>query len=117
MATRVKRMQKGEMMRPDISEFSFGFALTDEIINGTTFPLSAAPFFPSLIQEGRSGGYDVRLDRPGMPLFLQFKLSDCMVSRGAKEIKDLRLFSDPPFYRMKLRPSRYSRQHQIASSR
>jgi hypothetical protein len=40
--------------------------------------LKVAPVFPSLIQEGRTGGgYDVLLE-PGFPLFLQFKISQYM---------------------------------------
>jgi len=71
-------------MTPDISEFSYGFALTHELIALAGEPLRAAPIFPSLIEEGRAGGgYDVHLDVPGFPLFLQFKRSDCMVRRSA----------------------------------
>jgi hypothetical protein len=59
---------------PDISEFSYGFALTRELINIADPPLSAAPVFPSLMAEGRKGrGYDVNLKAPGFPLFIQFK--------------------------------------------
>ena len=49
-------------MAPEIPEFSYGFALTNEIVgwNG----VSTAPIFPSLIEEGWSGGgYDVLLDK------------------------------------------------------
>jgi len=47
-------------MTPDISEFSYGFALTHELIALAGEPLRAAPIFPSLIEEGRAGGgYDV----------------------------------------------------------
>ena len=51
------------------------------------------------------------LQRPGMPLFLQFKLSHCMVRSYSKEAKD-RVF-DPPFYRMHVRPTRHSDQHKM----
>jgi hypothetical protein len=99
-------------MKPDISEFSYGYALTDELINWHGTTLMAAPVFPSLYQEGQTGGgYDVMLQRPGLPLFLQFKLSHCMVRTSAQEVK-ARIFT-PPFYRMHLRPARHSNQHEM----
>ncbi len=74
-------------------------------------PLTAAPVFPSLIEEGQPGvGYDVRFDRPGTPLFLQFKLVHQMVRRNANEAK--RGDFQPPFYRMHLRSRLISDQHQ-----
>lgn len=100
-------------MTPDISEFSYGFALTQELIAlpGTT--LSAAPVFPSLIEEGRAGGgYDVKLDIPGFPLFIQFKRSDCMVGKNAKEVAAPYNFI-PPFYRMKITERSRSAQHDM----
>jgi hypothetical protein len=97
-------------MKPDISEFSYGFALTYELILTPGFPIVAAPVFPSLYQEGKAGGgWDVRLDRPGVPLFLQFKLSDCLQQRNSKEAAALGC----PYYRMHLRPSRHSDQHAL----
>ena len=100
-------------MTPDISEFSYGFALTQELIALAGEPLRAAPIFPSLIEEGRAGGgYDVNLDIPGFPLFLQFKRSDCMISRRAKEIQqgcNLNL----PFYRLKITERSRSAQHDM----
>jgi len=41
-------------MTPEISEFSYGFALTNEIVAWAT--LKIAPIFPSLIEEGKKGG-------------------------------------------------------------
>jgi hypothetical protein len=99
-------------MKPNISEFSYGYALTDELIHSHGTALTAAPVFPSLYQEGQAGGgYDVMLQRPGIPLFLQFKLSHCMVRRSAQEVK-VGIFR-PPFYRMHVRPSRHSDQHEM----
>ena len=99
-------------MKPDISEFSYGYAITDELINWYGTSLTAAPVFPSLYREGQQGGgYDVMLQRPGLPLFLQFKLSDCMVRNSAQEVKD-GIFTTP-FYRMHIRPTRHSEQHQM----
>lgn len=97
-------------MRPLLSEFSFGYALTEELASGAFGPLIGAPIFPSLIQEGRpGGGYDLHLPLVGAPLFLQFKLSDCMVYRSAREWD---LFNRS-YYRMHLRPGRHSDQHAL----
>ncbi len=99
-------------MKPNISEFSYGYALTDELIHWHGVALTAAPVFPSLYQEGQTGGgYDLMLQRPGLPLFLQFKLADCMVRANAQEIRDGHFTA--PFFRMHLRPSRHSDQHEM----
>ncbi len=75
-------------MKPDISEFSYAYALVEDLIVWQKTSLTAAPIFPSLIKEGRSGGgYDVRLDRPSIPLFLQFRLSDYMTGPKAEGFK------------------------------
>src|SRR5262249_32788540 len=74
--------------------------------------LTAAPVFPSLIEEGKSGGgYDVKLERRGIPIFLQFKLSDYMVRSTATEVQQGIL--TVPFFRVHLRPSRHSDQHEL----
>ena len=99
-------------MNPDISEFSYGFALTDELIHWLGTSITAAPVFPSLYREGQAGGGQaVMLQRPGIPLFLQFKLSHCMVRNSASEAKDG--YFAPPFYRMHIRPTRHSDQHEM----
>lgn len=96
-------------MKPDISEFSYGYALTEALIWDARLPVVGAPIFPSLIDEGRSGGYDVGLQFQGFLLFLQFKLSHFMTRGTAFEAKQGLM--DIPFYRMHLRPARHSRQH------
>jgi hypothetical protein len=99
-------------MTPEISEFSYGFALTNEIVGWA--PLSAAPVFPSLIEEGRAGGgYDVKLDVRGIPLYLQFKRADCMTRRSAWEIRDYSAPLSLPFYRFKITETGKSDQHQL----
>lgn len=99
-------------MTPEISEFSYGFALTNELVGWA--PLFAAPVFPSLIEEGKAGGgYDVHLDMPGVPLYLQFKRADCMKRRSAREIRDYNAPLTIPFYRFKITESGKSDQHQL----
>lgn len=99
------------MDKCQFSEFSYGYCLTEDLVVGKGTPLTAAPVFPSLIEEGQPGvGYDVRFDRPGTPLFLQFKLVHQMVRGNANETK--RGHFQPPFYRMHLRSRLISDQHQ-----
>jgi len=62
--------------------------------------------------EGKAGGgYDVALDRPGRPLFLQFKLAQHVRGWRAREFQQ-GIFGRP-FYRMHVRPKRSSLQHQL----
>jgi hypothetical protein len=98
-------------MHPDISEFSYGYALTETLISIAPVSVRAAPVFPSLIEEGKSGGYDVHIPFAGFPLFLQFKLSHRMVRDSAFEVQKGILKT--PFYRMHLRPMRHSQQHPL----
>jgi hypothetical protein len=79
-------------------------------------PLKCAPIFPSLQDEGTKG-YDVELrmqglkpNSPGIPLFLQFKLSERIERRFKGRWDDL--YYDPPFYRVKLR-TRRPNQHEL----
>jgi len=75
-------------MKPDISEFSYGYVVTEALVRGFGTDISAAPVFPSLVAEGREGGgYDVRIEISGIPLFLQFKLSDYMKRNRANEVR------------------------------
>jgi len=98
-------------MDPQFSEFSYGFALTYEIVtrwqgSGVT----VAPSFPSLYQEGQvGGGYDVRWDLPGIPLILQFKISQRMVRRSAGEWDRF----GQPYYRFWMHGRRHSDQHDL----
>jgi len=99
------------MDKCQFSEFSYGYCLTEDLVVGQGMPLVAAPVFPSLIEEGQPGfGYDVRFDRPGTPLFLQFKLVHQMVRSNANEAR--RGDFQVPFYRMHLRSREISDQHQ-----
>ena len=99
-------------MRSAFSEFSYGYAVTEELLNWHGVGVTAVPFFPNLREEGHLG-FDVRLDRPGVPLFLQFKLADGMERRSVMEIKDYRLNLSVPFFRMHLHRRDRSRQHEL----
>ena len=101
-------------MRTDFSEFSYGYALTEEFMTDPSESPVAAPVFPSLVQEGSvGGGYDVMLSSPGVPIFLQFKRPDYMVRGTAREISAYGLPITLPFYRMHIRSSYISRQHEL----
>jgi hypothetical protein len=98
------------------SEFSYGYAVTQEFQRLYQSPLKCAPIFPSLQVEGTKG-YDVELrmqgltpDAPGIPLFLQFKLSERLERRYSGRRDDL--YYNPPFFRVKLR-TRRPNQHEL----
>jgi hypothetical protein len=94
------------------SEFTYGFALVNELVTNGNPPILSVPVFPSLLVEGRAGGgYDVALNRPGRPLFLQFKLARNIRGWRAKEFEQG--FFQRPFYRMYVRPKQSSQQHQL----
>jgi len=96
------------------SEFTYSFALVNELVMLGNPPVVSVPVFPSLIQEGRAtGGYDVALDFPGKPLFLQFKLSKHVRGHRAREYQQLPRLFYSPFYRMYIRARRSSRQHEL----
>ena len=95
---------------PYFSEFSFGYAVTEDLVGAAGAGVTIAPVFPSLIEEGNRG-YDVMIGRPGIPLFLQFKLAHCMKRGTARETKAGLL--TPPFYRMYLRCGAISNQHSL----
>lgn len=101
----------GDDLKPDISEFSYGYAVTEEIVTSCKAIIVGAPIFPSLYEEGKVGGYDVQIPIKGRPLFLQFKLSDYLLKRSAKEYQDGLLTM--PYYRMHIRPLRHSEQHDL----
>lgn len=95
-------------MKPDISEFSYGYAVTSELVQKCGTTLAGAPIFPSLIEEGQLG-YDLELPIIGCPIFLQFKLTDHMVGGLAKGADKV----GTPHYRMHLRSLKYSKQHNL----
>lgn len=94
-------------MKSQFSEFTYGYTLVEELSRGHRF--SAVPIFPSLVEEGKIGGYDVSIELSGLPFFLQFKRSDCLVRSNAKYYS---LF-DSSYYRFDLHALKYSQQHSL----
>lgn len=94
-------------MKSQFSEFTYGYALIEELSRHTNF--TAVPIFPSLVEEGRTGGYDVGLTINGMPFFLQFKKSDYLARSNSKYYYK---FSSP-YYRFHLHALRHSQQHNL----
>ncbi len=98
------------MRLPEFSEFSFGFALTENLMNGSYLPgVRGAPTFPNLYSEGKAGGgYDVEIPAKGVPLFLQFKIPQVVTKSTKKRPAGFAL----PYYRMHLLRRKFSLQHQ-----
>ena len=94
-------------MKPEFSEFSYGFAFTEAFIRRKG-NLRAVPVFPSLRAEGTKG-WDVHLKFPGVPFFLQFKLSDLLLRSNAKYWP----YYGRPYFRIDITPLSRSRQHNL----
>ena len=96
-------------MEARLTEFSYGYCVTEELANQGGPGFKAAPYFPSLYSEGKEGGgFDVQI---GNALFLQFKLSDELTRRSAKETQ-LGLL-EPTFFRFWLHRRDRSEQHKM----
>ena len=101
-------------MRPRISEFSYGFALTRELIDQKWrgIALTKAPYMPSLLAEGRSGGgFDVKLHGVNVLIFLQFKVSHLMTRSTAMGVATGHV--SVPYYRFDIHAPRSSDQHRL----
>lgn len=98
-------------MKLGYTEFSFGYAFTENLIRSSAQVPTGAPQFPNLVQEAQLG-YDVRIDLPACPIFFQFKLPELMVRDTAKEISVHRLQGlRCDFFRMSLMKRNLSHQH------
>lgn len=97
-------------MDPLFSEFSYGYAVTQELANGR-LGFRAQAIFPSLRQEGRiGGGFDVKLlPKRGSPLFLQFKRAHYLKRVYSAQWSKF----NGPYYKMPLMRSKYSMQHEL----
>ena len=103
-------------MKAEFSEFTYGFSLVNELAKALS--CTAVPIFPSLPEEGKEGGgYDVKLlSKEGKILNLQFKLSDWMKKRNAREYKIPRHSLSLPYYRFEITSERFSEQHSLLLS-
>jgi hypothetical protein len=96
-------------MESHISEFSYGYAVTSEVITLYGLKGAGAPEFETQNAEGEEGGgWDVKL--PGVPIYLQYKRSSRMVKNSAKDASQ---FPSLPIFRMYLHPRNHSDQHQL----
>ena len=92
------------------SEFSYGYAFTENLCRRSKNYPTTAPRFPNLVEEGRLG-YDVKIEQSGIPLFFQFKLPELMMRRRIKGLSARELNSlSVPFFRipLKVRPPKTS---------
>lgn len=98
-------------MKVGYTEFSYGYAFTENLIRSLSSSPKGAPVFPNLVQEAKVG-YDVKINLPAVPLFFQFKLPERMKKGTAFEVAN---GSCPglitPFYRIGLMRSDLSKQH------
>src|SRR5205809_7131835 len=93
----------------EFSEFSYGFALTHSFVGSFSSALGRAPIFPSLIQEGSSGGgYDVKLPLVPFAIFLQFKIPSVLTRSSSLKPTAYSI----PYYRFPFRTKKPN-QHQL----
>ena len=100
-------------MRLNYTEFSFGYAFTENLIRSAAQCPSTAPVFPNLVQEARLG-YDVNVELSGSLLFFQYKLPELMVRGNTSEISKypwLDIYT--PYFRMALMRRDQSDQHRL----
>ncbi len=95
-------------METRLTEFSYGYCVTEEFANGMGAGLKAAPYFPLYIEGKAGGGLDVRI---GSALFLQFKLCHELTRATARECQ-MGLLSTP-FFRYSLHRRDQSDQHKM----
>jgi hypothetical protein len=92
-------------MKRKVSEFSFGFVLTHELVNAAGYLPTDTP--RAAKRKKKSDGANGA--QRGYPLFLQFKASEYMKRRNAGESKLVGL----PYFRFALHRKTQSNQHQL----
>ncbi|MBB6053898.1 hypothetical protein [Armatimonas rosea] len=104
-------IKKGGIYTTEFSEFTFGYALTHNIERRLA-TVTAVPSFPSLREEGGAGGgYDVRLQSGGTPIFVQFKIPRVIRRKNARAPENN--FVDPEYFRMYLHHRNTSDQQKL----
>lgn len=99
-------------MKLSFTEFSYGYAFTENLIRSSATAPKGAPIFPNLVQEAKLG-YDIKINFPAVPLFFQFKLPETMKRSTAFEISSGGCPGlSVPFFRMGVMRKDLSRQHE-----
>ncbi|MBK8313958.1 MAG: hypothetical protein IPL01_07990 [Acidobacteria bacterium] len=97
-------------MKRKVSEFSYGFVLTHELVNSCGFLPTDLPRTASGSGPGKSSGETESDAHPhGFPIFLQFKASEFMKRKNAGESKLVGL----PYFRFTLHRKTQSNMHQL----
>ncbi len=95
-----------------LSEFSYGYGVTREIERRLEARgIRATPFLPSLIYEAKLG-FDVKFDRPGKPLLVQFKLGEVLKRFRAKKGKRAPQIQRP-FWRFRVNTAERQGQYDL----
>lgn len=98
-------------MAMPVSEFSYGYAFTENLIRSTFSGPKSAPKFPSLIEEAKLG-WDVNIDLPALTLFIQFKIGRLLKRSTAKEIANGTIPGlSVPYFRAPVTRRNWSDQH------
>lgn len=98
-------------MKVGYTEFSYGYAFTENLTRSSANAPTGAPVFPNLVQEAQLG-YDVNINLPGKPLFFQFKLPELMCRGTAFELTKYHCPGiTVPFFRIALMRRDLSDQH------
>ncbi|MGO7658943.1 hypothetical protein [Rhizobium ruizarguesonis] len=98
-------------MKVGYTEFSYGYAFTENLVRSLPTGPVGAPIFPNLVQEAQLG-FDVKINQPAAPLFFQFKLPERMKKGTAFEVSNGNCPGlVTPFYRIGLMRSDLSKQH------
>jgi len=95
-------------MKRKVSEFSYGFLLTHELVNAYGY-LATDSTQSTLRRKEKDDGDAADTAPGGYPMFLQFKASEYMKRRNAGESKLVGL----PYFRFALHRKTQSNQHQL----
>src|SRR5262245_42226081 len=95
-------------MKRKVSEFSYGFVLTHELVNAYGYLTTDSPQ-GSRKRKKKDPGEAADEAPEGYPMFLQFKASEYMKRRNAGESKLVGL----PYFRFALHRKTQSNQHQL----
>jgi hypothetical protein len=96
-------------MKRKVSEFSYGFVLTHELVHTYGYLLTDALSLSSGKKKKEAIAHGVNDTLRGYPLFLQFKASEYMKRKNAGESKLVGL----PYFRFALHRKTQSNQHQL----